>query len=595
VNPKAATLVIGTLLLCGCGVAPDETNQWQPTPGTGPADPGADPSSNPVIPGQPAPVVPGASTPVTPGAPVTPGSPGVAPPVGTEPGTVTNPPAGPELIARTWRLTHEQYQRAIADLFAVDIDLGNFAPETGNGNFVNFSSTAFVRQDLATNYFNIAKDVAAQLTGTQLATLTSCNVEASCSAAFISELARKVFRRPAPADLAVRYRAIIDTAASSAEPGAIEAGFRAVIAAMLNSPLFLYRTEMGAEADEAKNNFELTDHELASELSFSLLGRIPPEWLSALADTGALRERAAIGDAVQRLLSDPAANTELARFLTEWLEVHDFDHATKSEDVFPGFDTAKPQMQAELTAFLAARGQQDNTLADLLIGAIPEVSSALTDYYFSDPSAPADTTATSRAGVLGLGIVLSDHAKSYLTSPTLRGTFVRKRFFCQEITLPANFTPPPLSDTEVLKSARTTRELYEQHQADPTCAPCHDLTDNIGFVLEEFDGAGRVRTLDTTQGAAEPLNLAAELTSSDVNRPLSSLSDLNAALSESAQVRQCLAQQAFRFYFGQGETSTNLPPIAAGSAAVEGSTLGALLSGLFTTESTHLRVREPAL
>jgi hypothetical protein len=420
-------------------------------------------------------------------------------------------------------------------------------------------------------------------------------VQASCSAAFIGELARKVFRRPAPADLSARYQAIIDTAASSVEAGALEAGFRAVVAAMVNSPLFLYRTEMGAEADAAKNDFELTDYEVASELSFSLLGRTPPDWLAELADAGALRDRATLRDAVQRLLSDPAANTELARFLTEWLEVHDFHENTKSEDVFPGFETAKPQMQAELAAFLEARGQQDNTLADLLVGAIPEVSPALTNYYFSDPSAPEDTSATSRAGVLGLGVVLSDHAKSYLTSPTLRGTFVRKRFFCQEITLPPDFTPPPLSETEMLDSARTTRELYEQHQADPTCAPCHNLTDNIGFVFEEFDGAGRVRTLDTTQGGAEPLNLASEITNSDVNRPLNSLSDLNTALSESAQVRQCLAQQAFRFYFGQGENSTTIPPIVAGSAAVDGSTLGALVSGLFTTESTYLRVREPAL
>jgi len=498
-------------------------------------------------------------------------------------------------VARTWRLTHEQYRRSLTELFGVDVDLDDFAPESGNGNFVNFSSTSFVRQDLAANYFKTAKAVVAKLDRQELARLTSCNLEASCSTAFIHELGRKVFRRPPPAELVTRYQAIIDAATSSEEAGAVETGFRAVMVAMLNSPLFLYRTEVGAEADVDLNRFELTAHELASALSFSLIGGAPPAWLEELADEGALRDRATLRDSVQRLLLEPAANSELARFLTEWLEVNDFDQVIKSEDVFPGFDAIKPQMQAELAAFLEARGQQHNTLSDLLIGTIPEVSPALTNYYFSDPSAPEDTSATSRAGVLGLGVVLADHAKSYLTSPTLRGTFVRKRFFCQEITLPENFSPPPLSDTEVKKTARTTRELYEQHQADPTCAPCHDLTDNIGFVLEEFDGAGRVRTLDTTQGSAEPLDLAAELTSSDVNRPLSSLSDLNAALSESAMVRRCLAQQAFRFYFGQSEISSSLPPIVAGSAAVEGSTLGALLSGLFTTESTYLRVREPSL
>jgi hypothetical protein len=595
-NRKASHAVIATLWLSGCGAAPEASNQWELPPSTTATAPSSTSGSS-SAPVAITPTTPGVTNPGTPAAPVTPSSPGVTPTVGVEPSPAPGTPANPALVARTWRLTHEQYQRAIADLFDVEIDLAKFVPETGNGKFVNFSSTAFVRQDLAANYFETAKDVVGRMTTTQLRALTSCNLEASCSAAFISELGRRVFRRPAPEDLVARYQEIIDLAAGEPEEDAVEAGFRAVVVAMLNSPLFLYRTEIGAESDGATNDFELTDHEVATELSFSLLGRTPPDWLGELADTGELvaDDRTVLIDAVERLLEDPAANTELGRFLTEWLEVQAFEQVAKSDEVFPGFDTVKPEMQAELAAFLDERGRQDNTLRDLLVGEIPEVSRALTDYYFSDPSAPDDASATSRAGVLGLGVVLAGHAKSYLTSPTLRGTFVRKRFFCQEITLPPGFTPPPLANTEELKTARTTRELYEQHQADPTCAPCHDLTDKIGFVLEEFDGAGRVRTLDTTQGHSEPLDLASELTSSDVNRPLNSLSDLNAALSESAQVRQCLAQQAFRFYFGQGETSPSLPPIIAGSAAVEGSTLGALLSGLFTTESTYVRQREPSL
>ncbi len=589
-NPKAATLAVGSLLLSACGAA--EPEHWQPmappeqssaisgtTPPSGvsglpSASGGTDPSLPPQnTPGDPSPT-PGASTTPPSGTPVVSG--------------------GPELVARTWRLTHDQYKTTLEELFGVEVDLSNFAPETGNGNFVNFSSTAFVRRDLAANYLNTAKEVVSALTRDQLGALTSCNLTIDCSRAFIEELGRRVFRRPAPEDVVARYQGILDVASVSDEANAEEAGFRAVVVAMLNSPLFLYRTELGAEDAETQPRFELTDHELANELSFSLLGKAPPAWLNQLADAGELRDMTVLSTTVRQLLTEPASNTELARFLTEWLEVNDFEQTTKS-DVFPGFDAAKPAMWEELDAFLAVNGQQDNTLVDLLVGSIPEVSPSLTNFYFSDASAPTDRANTSRAGVLGLGIVLADHAKSYLTSPTLRGTFVRKRFFCQEITLPPDFTPPPLSQTEALKSARTTRELYEHHQADPTCAPCHDLTDNIGYVMEEFDGAGRIRTLDTTQGFSEPLNLTAPLTASDVNRTISSLQDLNAALAESASVRQCLARQAFRFYFGQGERSADIPPIQQGGAAVAGSTLGALLEGLFTTESTLVRVREPAL
>lgn len=573
------------LASAGCSAEPGQPDGWMPLPAGGEGTaPAVSPSGSVGVPSPdgnsgPAGVVPQASA----GGPMS--SPGVAPSISTSPTTALG---APELPARTWRLTHEEYQASLKQLLGVDVDLSNFAPESGNGNFVNYSSTSFVRIDLASNYLSVAKEVAASLPRAQLAALTSCNLEAGCSQDFIRELARKAFRQPAPAGSEARYQTLIDTAVAG---GDIEAGYRAVLAAMLNSPLFLYRKETGSSADETSPSFTLTSHEIAEQLSFSLLGAPPPAWLSDLADTQDLSEAAALQSVVTQLLAEPTAAGQLATFLTQWLEVHDFADVTKS-DVFPGFAAAQPLMQDELAQFLSNKGGQQNTLNDLFLGEIPETSPALTRYYMSDDSAQEGST---RNGVLLLGAVLSDHAKSYLTSPTQRGTFIRRRFFCQEITLPQDFTPPPLSETESLNVARTTRELYERHQDDPVCATCHKLTDYVGYVLEGFDGGGRYRTIDTTQGYEDPVNVVTELTSSDVNRPLQSPDDLSQALSESAQVRQCMAQQAFRFYFGQSETSTQLAPIRAGSQSLAGGTLGALLTGLFTTESTFRRVREPAL
>src|SRR5690606_22113407 len=118
-------------------------------------------------------------------------------------------------------------------------------------------------------------------------------------------------------------------------------------------------------------------------------------------------------------------------------------------------------MAEETAEFLAQYGTTQNTLAELLLSPVPTVSRALDQFYLTGAAPPAEPQ---RIGVLGLGTVLSHHAKPHLTSPTLRGTFIRSRFFCQSITLPPGFTPPPLSETEVLGLARTTRELYQQHQ-----------------------------------------------------------------------------------------------------------------------------------
>ncbi|HXS19431.1 MAG TPA: DUF1588 domain-containing protein, partial [Polyangiaceae bacterium] len=271
-------------------------------------------------------------------------------------------------------------------------------------------------------------------------------------------------------------------------------------------------------------------------------------------------------------------------------EVTQFD-AVEKTDSFPGFAEVKPALEQEAATFFSRSAAPDGSFRGLLLDPVPSVDDSLDAFYYSDPSAPASAE---RLGVLGLGAVLASHAKTYLTSPTLRGAFVRKRLFCQTISLPEGFTPPPISETELLGQAQTTRELYEMHFADVTCAQCHRKTDNIGFALESFDGAGRFRTRDTTQGADVPVNLETQLTDSDVDRGLSGPRDLSQALSESAEVKQCFARQAFRFYFGHIESQTEVPAIRGGQAAIgEVDELHAMIQALLSSPTTFERSREP--
>ncbi len=48
------------------------------------------------------------------------------------------------------------------------------------------------------------------------------------------------------------------------------------------------------------------------------------------------------------------------------------------------------------------------------------------------------------------------------------------------------------------------KQRFEQHRKDPSCSPCHNIMDPIGFGLENYDAVGRWRTsegkfpIDTT-------------------------------------------------------------------------------------------------
>ena len=57
-----------------------------------------------------------------------------------------------------------------------------------------------------------------------------------------------------------------------------EAGVEAVVAAMLQSPYFLYRREIG-DVDPGTGLARLTSHEVASELSYLLTDSMPDDLL----------------------------------------------------------------------------------------------------------------------------------------------------------------------------------------------------------------------------------------------------------------------------------------------------------------------------
>ena len=60
--------------------------------------------------------------------------------------------------------------------------------------------------------------------------------------------------------------------------------------------------------------------------------------------------------------------------------------------------------------------------------------------------------------------------------------------------------PPPDPDAMQLEDQSeltgSLRERMEQHRADPACAVCHKVMDELGFALENFDAVGRWRTKD---------------------------------------------------------------------------------------------------
>jgi hypothetical protein len=94
--------------------------------------------------------------------------------------------------------------------------------------------------------------------------------EAECATTFITNFGKQAFRRPLTATEVARYQTLWSEAAEAED---FAGGIRWVIAAMLQSPGFLYRSELGDHVGDGI--YQLTAHELASELSYLIVGGPP--------------------------------------------------------------------------------------------------------------------------------------------------------------------------------------------------------------------------------------------------------------------------------------------------------------------------------
>jgi hypothetical protein len=501
---------------------------------------------------------------------------------------VAPPPAAAALPARVWRLTHTEYKKSVKDLTGIDVDTTNFEAETDGGMFANISNVNFVRLSLATSYYQTAEQTADTITEAQLRALAApCgNLTAACKAAFLEGALTRGYRRPPLAEEMTEAGEIFDLAVPS---GDAALPFRSVIQFVLTAPEFLYRTEIGPAGSAAQTTYKLTDHEVASLLSYSLVGLPPSPALMAAAARGELTSATGLRGNVMTLLTAPEAAEPLHAFLFQWLTLNKVnDDLFKFPDLFPGFDGVRGAMLEEANGFLTANGGMDGTLARLLTAPVAPSAGALGSFY----TAPGAGVGT-RTGWLALGGFLSVAAHANQSSPTLRGHFVRERLLCQHITIPPGV--PALEEIETMGATpKSTRDLYAMH-AKAACAGCHDALDQVGFVFESFDGAGRYRTqeLFRNQTAPLPVDTSGKLINTDVNRPLANHTDLAMALAQSAWVRECAAIQAFRYTFGHGgDVPRGLPPVMAGyQALTAGGTMRDLLAAVMSSPSTLERIR----
>jgi hypothetical protein len=443
------------------------------------------------------------------------------------------------------RLTRTQYDNSIKDLLGVDLGLSqHFSDDELAGPFASNYFTP-ISESQYSQYASAAASAAFK-TVERLAQIIPCasgaltgGDEASCASQFIRQFGRRAYRRPLTDEEVKSYDALFKMGRSN---GDFANGITLVTEGMLESPHFLYLIE-GPGA--------LTQHQLASRLSYFLWNAPPDAKLASLADTGALGTPVALGAEAKRMLADPRAQAMMDDFHLRWLGLTKLDILQKDDKKFPDFAALHPLMREELTRFTGyVMSQGDGKLETLLTAPYTFATPALAKLY--DATATGDwqkvaLDPTKRAGILTQSAFLATHGHEG-SAPIFRGIAVREQLFCVDLPPPPpgadNMFPPP-------SPTKTTRERLVMHRVNPECASCHDLMDSLGYGFESFDDIGRYRT---TENGVPIDDTGKILGTDDADGPFKGPVELGRRLAKSKQVQQCLTTQWFRYALGRAET-----------------------------------------
>jgi hypothetical protein len=383
--------------------------------------------------------------------------------------------------------------------------------------------------------------------------------ELPCATKILATIARRAFRRPVTdRDLA----APLDFYRAARETGDFDAGIREALSAILASPKFLYRAERTPPNAIPGAAHRISDLELASRLSFFLLGRMPDDALLADAEKGTLSDPGVLDRHIRRLLADPRAKSLVTNFSFQWLKMRGLDDIDPDAVVFPNFDDGlREAFRREMELFVESILREDRSVLDLMTADHTFVNERLALHY-GIPNIRGERyrrvrlADSNRWGLLGKGGVLMTTSYANRTAPVLRGAWILENILG---TPPA--APPP--DVEGFKEnkegekALSVREIMEQHRSNPSCNACHGIMDPLGFALENFDAIGEWRWQDRWAGT--PIDASGQLSDGTA---VSGPEDLRKALMRRPeQFVQTLTEKLMTYGLGRSVEYFDMPAI----------------------------------
>lgn len=456
-------------------------------------------------------------------------------------------------------LTPDEFAASVKDVLAVEINPEKLPADKSEKDFKypGEASLGILQVEDVKAFYDMALWVAERVTPARLLTLTSSKAGSD----LVTSLGYQLFRRPVSDAERVRYQALFD-----------EEGAPGLIAALLLSPNFLYRFELGSPPAEGGNVYQLTPFEVATALSYGFLGTTPDAELLAKAQRNELQTEQQLGAEIERMMRTERGIEQFNRFVSYYVKTN------RGVQEKPGLSGPMIQLMAQEQYLLSRNLMLNNgTFEEMFTPRYTYLNQALAAHYgiggVSGSEMRKVAVDDKRGGLLHLGMTQAATSDYQATSLVKRGIMIREQMFCREFGAPVEADP---TDPTYPPRAITTREYWDSVNGEQAsggrCWQCHQYMNDTGSSMEHYDAAGRYRLEEQAHNYAQypqmlPIKASGPFLMATGTEPINDVRDIANIVPRNPASQFCMADSYFRFVFGNksdASTSGTVKAIAEG-------------------------------
>ncbi len=455
------------------------------------------------------------------------------------------------------RLTNSQWGRAVQDILNLaspsGLEQGFQSAVIGTTDFSNNELVLDVTQESWSTFQTAAETLAAQVTATDAAL---ANVYSGTDpAGLITTLGRRAYRRPLTTAEQSTYMTLYNQGSSlMGTRSAFAKGASLVIRAMLQSPYFLFRTELGT------SGAALSGYEMAAKLSLWLRGTTPSDTLlDSAAGPGKLDTADGAAALATTALGETTATAVLRQFHGELLHFDRFAQITKVN--VPTYMTS---LNAEFldvsNLFFDNILTQGLGLKDILTSTTGYVGPGTAPLY--GMSAPASgyvqkDLGSQRVGWFSQIPYLALYGFNGDPDSIHRGVTLNLDVLCATLGPPAATIPP----IPPLEPGQTNRQRIDTLTSG--CGQnCHnDMINPLGFSFEHFDGMGQYRA---TENGGLTIDSSGSYTFADgTTKSWADAAGLMQVLASTPQTYTCYAKKLASYGLQRDVIASDMPLLTA--------------------------------